>query len=375
MTTPPRPGIAPGAPSPPARRPARRALLRGAGLLAGGWAAAGAGCALPWSQGPLGQGPGGEVSLVYGSEGNIVALSVDGRTRRQLTRVAAGEAARDPAWSPDGKRIAYSLMGAFPTPTRDGVMAMPAADVWIMDASGADPRVVVAHEGPGVRYESPVWAPDGASLYVSQVVPTLEYGVLRDRVAGVLRVPLDGSAAQRRLVIPEGTVPGVSADGGRLVCLLFREDGRPSLAVADADGGHLTTLVPWESLPVMMAPPRFSPDGRRIVFTAFLEDESTPPGQPTSQRRSLEEGLRGAFSPRPALAHGTPTDLFVVGSDGAGLRRMTTLGAGEAAGVWSPDGAKLAVLTHDSFFVAETDGRNPVRIEARGGLGAVDWRR
>ena len=36
---------------------------------------------------------------------------------------------------------------------------------------------------------------------------------------------------------------------------------------------------------------------------------------------------------------------------------------------------ELAVLTHDSFFVAETDGRNPVRIEARGGLGAVDWRR
>ena len=82
MTTPPRPGIAPGAPPAPARRPARRALLRGAGLLAWGWAAAGAGCALPWSQGPLGQGPGGEVSLVYGSEGNIVALSVDGRTRR-----------------------------------------------------------------------------------------------------------------------------------------------------------------------------------------------------------------------------------------------------------------------------------------------------
>jgi hypothetical protein len=43
--------------------------------------------------------------------------------------------------------------------------------------------------------------------------------------------------------------------------------------------------------------------------------------------------------------------------------------------VWSPDGGKLAVLTHGSFFVAEPDGRNPVRIESRGGLGAVDWRR
>jgi TolB protein len=65
---------------------------------------------------------------------------------RQLTE--AGEGAYDPAWSPDGARIAYV------------VRAKGKHDLWVMDADGANQRQL--SETGACR--APCWSPDGRYL-------------------------------------------------------------------------------------------------------------------------------------------------------------------------------------------------------------------
>src|SRR5687768_15756647 len=80
-------------------RPGRRvALLAGGGALLS--------ACLPGQSGDTtgaGASSAGATPLVFGSDGNIAVATLDGRQRRELTKVAVGAMARDPAWSPDGR--------------------------------------------------------------------------------------------------------------------------------------------------------------------------------------------------------------------------------------------------------------------------------
>ena len=43
---------------------------------------------------------GGPAPLVFGGDGNVTLVSLDGKQRRALTKVSGGALARDPVWSP-----------------------------------------------------------------------------------------------------------------------------------------------------------------------------------------------------------------------------------------------------------------------------------
>ena len=80
--------------------------------------------------------------------------------------------------------------------------------------------------------------------------------------------------------------------------------------------------------------PQVSPDGRRVVFTVSVLDAAA------SKRRS---------------------DLYLVGTDGTGLRRLTSHEAGDNSPRWSPDGRSV-------YFLSVRSGSSQVwRIAADGG--------
>lgn len=113
----------------------------------------------------------------------------DGRPEPlQLTRGDFDHA--DPAWSPDGRAVAFVSARH---ETRD---SDPITDVWVAPASGGDALRVTR---TGLVASKPVFSPDGATIWF--VAP--QDSNVAGRSSGLWSVPADGSAAPERLTDAE----------------------------------------------------------------------------------------------------------------------------------------------------------------------------
>lgn len=83
-----------------------------------------------------------------GGASRIVTMRPDGTDLRALTVGGANDL--QPAWSPDGRRIAFQRT----TPSVSG-------DLWIMEADGRDARPVMPFASLAGAQVAPTWSPDG----------------------------------------------------------------------------------------------------------------------------------------------------------------------------------------------------------------------
>jgi Tol biopolymer transport system component len=123
--------------------------------------------------------PDGEWILAAGSSQSMIAArDSDGFDGRRVDGSAG-------AWSPDGKRLVFR-----------GSPELGDGDIYVTDASGADPREVVRVPSM-TSLESIAWSGDGERLLYTVVA-----GGCRDDDCGPTRlfmVPIDGSAPAREL--------------------------------------------------------------------------------------------------------------------------------------------------------------------------------
>ena len=241
----------------------------------------------------------------------VYAVNPDGSGLHRLARNAV-----DPAWSRDGKKLAYSLY----TPSRRG-------GIYVSDASGGH-----AHRITGctpVEAGQPSWSADGKRI----VFAARGY---------IYTIHADGRGLKRITTRPFIT----NADGRRLK--IHATDSRPA----------------W------------SPDGSRIAFARHGNGgrdnvwSMRPDGR--GQRALTNTGTRGWLSPDWApdgsrLVYARSPGLWVVGADGTNDHVIFTSGAilrGEPA--WSPDGTQIAysALTDSPeldrrIFVVGADGSSP----------------
>ncbi len=104
-----------------------------------------------------------------GGQTDIWIMSADGTNARKLT--VDGSAARDPAWSPDGSRLAYAT----------------SSGLWVMRADGTDRRALTTTASNEID-AAPDWSPDG-----SRIVFTRQ----RFPMADLYVVNADGTARSR----------------------------------------------------------------------------------------------------------------------------------------------------------------------------------
>ena len=112
-------------------------------------------------------------SSIPARPGELFLMKPDGTDVRPLTR-----GARDlhPAWSPDGKEIAFTR-----------AIEPPFAGIWVVDASGGEPRELTSP--PGQVDESVAWSPDSTQIAFTRTRPESEI----DGVASVYVMNRDGT--------------------------------------------------------------------------------------------------------------------------------------------------------------------------------------
>jgi Tol biopolymer transport system component len=85
----------------------------------------------------------------------IYVMNAEGTAQRKLTRTAYGEGW--PAWSPDGRKIAFVRWPLTRPPRKWG----RDEDVWVVNANGSSLRNLTRTPGRDTR---PAWSPDGRTI-------------------------------------------------------------------------------------------------------------------------------------------------------------------------------------------------------------------
>lgn len=190
------------------------------------------------------------------------------------------------------------------------------------------------------------WFPDGSKILITDDAAAANGG-LRPAT-----INPDGSGLQRLGAVVDPNLNlgcgDVSPDGTRLVLEGF-SDGHPEVngiyTVRASDGGGLLRLTrnPYRTSDGY---PQYSPDGRRVVF----------------------------FRTKPGTFPDGAGALFVVGSDGTGLRRITPWGFAFLGEGWSPDGSWIVFQKpYGQLFVVHPDGTglHQIPVQLPSGSGAV----
>ena len=228
-----------------------------------------------------------KIAFTSNRDGNneIYVMDGDGRNQRRITVNSARDGL--PAWSPDGKKIAFGS-------NRNNVNK-DHMQIWVIDADGKNPIRLT----DGLVDANPDWSPDGK---------TIAYDARRNQ-----------------------------------------DDLNPSprvIYVMDADGNNNRQLV---EEPGWSTHPSWSPDGKRIAFVsdrhAQIDQIYVMDADGQNQRR-ITDDLENKRMPSWSndgrhIAYVVNHRLYVVDSNGENQRKLTKI-MGDDHPTWSPDSDTIA---------------------------------
>jgi len=187
---------------------------------------------------------------------NVWTMRVDGSGAHPLTTCDGNRClgAFDPAFSPDGRYVAFSqdLLDA------NGVNFN---GIFIMEADGTHARRITSSGPDGLPDGQPQFSPDGKQLVFHRELADGSYQLLTVRV--------DGTRLRELLPGVDGSAPSWSPDGKRIAFTLVRHNTDSTLsdvATVRPNGADLTMVTKNPAGTASFAPD-YAPDGSRVVFT------------------------------------------------------------------------------------------------------------
>jgi Tol biopolymer transport system component len=314
----------------------------------------------------------GQVVFAPG-DGSLWLQEANGGNAHVLVKSTGTNYAESPAFSPDGKHVAY-------VQTTYDQNGNAIGDIRVIDLAGKDERVMAAPPDIKTSFSFPAWSPDGKELWFTRTTVVAE--AASDEID---RVSIAGGAVQP--VLDGGRAATVSPDGKKIAYLrLDFKLYRSSLWVADSDGSHPKQLLDQGTF-VQLQGARFSPDSRTLVFAASgipqkqlpgLQSRRDAPDDTAQSHASTAEGCvyKILFTcwVNTAHAHGLPWDLWLVNLDGTEFEQLTKIGADSPYPAWSPDGKYIAFMDYSGFYVVNRETKDGYLVSMNGGHGRVDWR-
>ncbi|MDQ3697144.1 MAG: S9 family peptidase, partial [Gemmatimonadota bacterium] len=245
-------------------------------------------------------------------ESSLWIMDADGGRNRFLVN---GSGAR---WSPDGSRVGYLAPGE-PAGTQ----------VWVryMDTEGATTQITRLTETPS----DPEWSPDGKWLAFRMLVLAKD-----DWKIAMPAAPKGAKWTEAPRIVQRFNY--------RLDRQGYVDDGHRHLFVVSADGGTARRLTSgdWDH-----GAPRWTPDGKSIVFSALrVEDAELQFGE---------------------------SEIYAVDIAAGDIRQLTIRKGPDENPVVSPDGRLIAYTGHDetddtwrdaTLYVMRADGSNSRTITA-----------
>ena len=179
-------------------------------------------------------------------QNDLYVVNVNGLAIARLTSMPGIE--QEPAWSPDGTRIAFSATDE-----------SGRTDIWLVNEDGSGLVNLTAGMGEFVAEFTPAWSPDGSSIAFATAVNGI--------VGPVWTVRADGSGRTRLASdVGHGLHPSWSPDGERIAFHYFSGPATGAdIAIVPVAGGVATRL------PIAgdQSSPAWSPDGALLAFTAL----------------------------------------------------------------------------------------------------------
>jgi Tol biopolymer transport system component len=255
--------------------------------------------------------------------------------------------------SSDGKQILL----AYAAPPPGGKAGYGLTDLYLMPADGsARPTLFLQRKDPQESFFSPVWSPDGNTIYYTHFFYT-------DPKAAAFQYQIERVGADKKpeILVKDALLPRLSPDGKKLGYLAYDPVSKENeLTLADADGKNPVPVIQkgtFSDVDSFM----FSPDGLTIIFSAV---------NPATSLNFWWEKLLGI---QVAYAHDVSSDWYRVSVSGGTVERLTRLNDTSFYGNFSPDGKHIAFICSTGLFVMDPDGGQLTQISNSVQAGTVDW--